>query len=107
MKAEYRRPTEIPTPADNAYSVDRAKLGKALFFDPRLSGSGALSCASCHNPLLGWADGLPTGIGHKGTVLARHTPGIENLAWGGPYFWDGRAWTLEDQAKGRCRRTRK
>jgi cytochrome c peroxidase len=100
MKAEYGRSTEIPTPADNAYSVERVRLGKALFFDPRLSGSGVLSCASCHNPLLGWADGLATGIGHKGTVLARHTPGIENLAWGGPYFWDGRAWTLEEQAKG-------
>lgn len=100
MKAEYRRPADIPTPPDNAYSIERASLGKALFFDPRLSGSGALSCASCHNPLLGWGDGLKTGIGHMGTVLGRHTPAIENLAWGGPYFWDGRAATLEDQAKG-------
>src|SRR5580765_7638584 len=100
MKNEYQWPVEIPAPQDNAYSPERAKLGKSLFFDPRLSGSGALSCASCHNPALGWADGLKTGIGHMGSHLPRHTPAIENLAWSGPYFWDGRAATLEEQAKG-------
>jgi len=100
MKAEYRRPSEIPSPSDNAYSPERATLGKALFFDPRLSGSGAISCASCHNPALGWSDGLTVGIGHMGSRLTRHSPTIENLAWGGPYFWDGRAESLEEQAKG-------
>src|SRR5882757_4464994 len=100
MKADYQRPSEIPTPKDNSYSPERADLGKSLFFDPRLSGSGAISCASCHNPALGWSDGLPTGIGHMGSRLGRHSPAIEDLAWGGPYFWDGRAATLEDQAKG-------
>lgn len=99
MKADYRRPSEVPAPPDNAPTSERAALGKTLFFDPRLSGSGAISCASCHNPSLGWADGLAIGLGHMGTRLARHTPGIENLAWGGPYFWDGRADTLEQQAK--------
>jgi cytochrome c peroxidase len=100
MKADYQRPSEIPTPKDNSYSPERAELGKSLFFDPRLSGSGAISCASCHNPALGWSDGLPTGIGHMGSRLGRHSPAVEDLAWGGPYFWDGRAATLEDQAKG-------
>ena len=100
LKADYRRPTEIPSPPENLYTPARAELGKMLFFDPRLSGSGALSCASCHNPALSWSDGLKTGIGHMGTRLARHSPTIENLAWGGPYFWDGRAETLEDQATG-------
>src|SRR5689334_18599745 len=74
MKADYKRPSEIPAPPDNAYSPERTALGKALFFDPRLSGSGALSCASCHNPALGWGDGLSTGIGHMGSKLGRHTP---------------------------------
>lgn len=100
MKAEYRRPSEVPSPSDNAYSPQRAALGKALFFDPRLSGSGAISCASCHNPALGWSDGLTVGIGHMGSRLGRHSPTIENLAWSGPYFWDGRADSLEEQAKG-------
>jgi cytochrome c peroxidase len=100
MKNDYRRPAEVPAPADNSYAPQRAELGKKLFFDPRLSGSGAISCASCHNPALSWEDGLPTGIGHMGNRLGRHSPTVEDLAWGGPYFWDGRAASLEDQAKG-------
>jgi cytochrome c peroxidase len=75
-------------------------LGKALFFDPRLSGSGVIACSTCHNPSLGWADALPLGVGHGGKTLGRHTPTILNVAFGEPYFWDGRAATLEDQAKG-------
>jgi cytochrome c peroxidase len=71
-----------------------------LFFDPRLSGSGVISCATCHNPALGWSDALPKGLGHMGGRLRRHTPTILNVAYGEPYFWDGRAATLEDQAKG-------
>ena len=100
LKSEYRRPTDIPVPEDNSFTPVRAELGRQLFFDPRLSGSGVISCATCHNPALGWEDGLSRGLGHMGTKLGRHSPTIENLAWGGPYFWDGRAVTLEDQAKG-------
>jgi cytochrome c peroxidase len=100
LKTEYRRPPDVPSPPDNSYSRERSNLGKSLFFDPRLSGSGIISCASCHNPGLGWADGLQTGLGNMGSHLTRRTPTIENLAWGGPYFWDGRAETLEEQAKG-------
>ena len=79
---------------------EKVALGQMLFFDPRLSGSGAISCATCHNPALGWSDALPKGIGHMGGRLGRHTPTILNVAYGEPYFWDGRAATLEDQAKG-------
>jgi cytochrome c peroxidase len=71
-----------------------------LFFDPRLSGSGAISCASCHNPSLGWQDGLARGVGHQGAILGRHTPTILNVAFVEPLFWDGRADTLEQQAIG-------
>ena len=98
--ADYERPATTPQPASNPVTPEKVELGKALFFDPRLSGSGALSCATCHNPSLAWADGLAKGLGHMGTRLGRHTPTILNVAFGEPYFWDGRAATLEEQAKG-------
>lgn len=97
---EFRRPTSAPHPRANPPSDAKVELGKVLFFDPRLSGSGTLSCASCHNPGLAWTDGLAKGHGHLGAPLARHTPTILNVAWGEPYFWDGRAATLEEQVKG-------
>jgi cytochrome c peroxidase len=97
---KYRRPTTVPIPANNPVTPEKVALGQALFFDPRLSGSGAIACATCHNPGLAWGDGLAKGIGHMGTRLDRHTPTILNVAFGEPYFWDGRAATLEEQAKG-------
>lgn len=97
----YRRPTEAPpVPASNPATPQKIALGKELFFDPRLSGSGAIACVSCHNPGLAWGDGLDKGIGFMGARLDRHTPTILNVAFGEPYFWDGRAATLEEQAKG-------
>lgn len=92
------RPTRIPFPDENPYSAQKAELGKMLFFDPRLSGSNLLSCASCHIPDLGWEDGQPTGLGHEMSRLERHTPTILNLAWGEIFMWDGRIDTLEEQA---------
>jgi cytochrome c peroxidase len=97
---KYRRPTTVPIPANNPTTPEKVALGQALFFDPRLSGSGAIACATCHNPGLAWGDGLAKGLGHMGTRLDRHTPTILNVAFGEPYFWDGRAGTLEEQAKG-------
>jgi cytochrome c peroxidase len=76
------------------------QLGKALFFDPRLSGSNWISCASCHNPALGWSDGLPTGMGHGMKTLKRATPTIINTAFSPVLMWDGRAPSLEAQALG-------
>jgi cytochrome c peroxidase len=96
----FRRPTEVPSPADNTPTRARIELGQKLFFDPRLSGSDWISCASCHNPALSWGDGLPRAIGNGMKVLGRRTPTILNLAWAGPVFWDGRAETLEEQALG-------
>jgi len=98
--ALYHRPASVPVPASNPMTAEKAALGMDLFFDPRLSGSGAISCASCHNPALAWQDGLAKGIGHRGSQLGRHTPTIIDTAWSEPLFWDGRAATLEDQAKG-------
>jgi cytochrome c peroxidase len=98
--ASYARPASTPFPEDNAYTPEREALGRTLFFDPRLSGSGWISCASCHNPGLSWGDGLPRAIGHGMKTLGRRTPTILNLAWGQAFFWDGRADTLEAQALG-------
>ena len=89
-----------PEPADNRSTPERVALGKALFFDPRLSGNGTLSCASCHNPALGWSDGLRTGVGINGTVLGRATPTVVNTAYNTQFMWDGRKKSLEDQALG-------
>jgi cytochrome c peroxidase len=100
LKKQYTRPAAVPAPDDNPITPAKVELGRKLFFDPRISGSGVISCGSCHNPSLGWEDGLAFGVGHGGGKLGRHTPTILNVAWGGPYFWDGRAATLEDQAKG-------
>ena len=98
--AKYHRPESIPFPEDNSFSESRADLGRMLFFDPRLSGSNWISCATCHNPGLSWGDGLPRAIGHGMQVLGRKTPTILNAAWMDLLFWDGRAATLEEQALG-------
>jgi cytochrome c peroxidase len=100
LRGQFARPVTVPQPANNPITAQKVTLGQMLFFDPRLSGSGMISCASCHNPGLGWSDGLPKGLGHLGTQLGRHTPTILDVAFGEPYFWDGRAASLEDQAKG-------
>ena len=89
-----------PAPKDNAGTPARVALGKALFFDPRLSGNGASSCASCHNPSLGWSDGLKTAVGFGGVVLGRATPTIVNTAFNTQFMWAGRKKSLEDQALG-------
>jgi cytochrome c peroxidase len=94
----YARPAGIPFPNDNEYSAAREALGRSLFFDPALSKSGVISCASCHNPALSWSDGLPRAVGHGKTVSARRTPTLLNVAWSELTFWDGRAASLEEQA---------
>jgi cytochrome c peroxidase len=96
---EWRLPA-VPMPKDNLSTPARVELGKVLFFDPRLSGNGATSCASCHNPSLGWSDGLKTAIGMGGVVLGRATPTITNTAFNTQFMWDGRKKSLEDQALG-------
>lgn len=96
----YLRPVIVPAPDDNKITPERVELGKALFFDPRLSGSNWISCATCHNPALGWSDGLATGYGHGMNRLGRATPTILNTAFNPIQMWDGRKRTLEDQALG-------
>ncbi len=96
----YLRPQAVPAPQDNPLTPARIELGKTLFFDPRLSKSDWISCASCHNPARGWSDGLPTGLGHNMARLSRATPTILNVAFNSVQMWDGRFATLEDQALG-------
>lgn len=100
LKQSHRRPAEIPFPADNPYTPEKAALGKALYFDPRLSGAQNMTCATCHNPSFGWEVPVKTAIGAQNTPLARQAPTILNVAWVHPLFWDGRAPTAEAQAKG-------
>jgi cytochrome c peroxidase len=100
LKALYRRPDSIPFPKDNPYTLEKATLGKKLYFDTRLSAANVLSCASCHNPAYGWGDGLPKGVGHGMKQLGRRSPTIVNAAFGLVFMWDGRAASLEEQALG-------
>jgi cytochrome c peroxidase len=88
----------VKFPPDNQFSVARAQLGRALFFDKRLSGSNALSCSTCHNPNQNWADGKELPTGHLGIQLKRHSPTILNNGYNNIFFWDGRANSLEAQA---------
>ena len=97
---DFVRPASIPFPTDNVYEEQKAHLGQMLFFDPRLSGSNSIACASCHNPALSWGDGLPRGIGEGTRALGRRTPTILNLAWANLVMWDGRKTGLEDQVFG-------
>jgi cytochrome c peroxidase len=89
-----------PEPKDNPTTDAKVELGRRLYYDPRLSGNGAISCATCHNPALGFADGLPKGVGFNGVILGRGSPSVLNAAYYDTQFWDGRAASLEEQAKG-------
>lgn len=75
-------------------------LGRALFFDERLSRSGRMSCATCHRPELHFTDGRARAVGDDGTIGARNTPSVLNRAFGRAQFWDGRAASLAEQALG-------
>jgi len=97
-KAEYRRPATVPYPADNPFSEAKLKLGRMLFFDPILSGSGTRSCASCHQPGLSWSDGLPRAVGENQHPMSLHSPTLLNLAWSSIMGWDGKFRDLESVA---------
>ena len=64
-----------------------------------MSRDGDRSCASCHDPAQGFTNGKPKGEGLGGVPLARNVPAIFNLAWAKQFFWDGRAPSLEEQAR--------
>lgn len=88
----------VAYPPGNGATTARIALGKKLFFDPGLSRSGTMSCATCHDPSKGFADGRRFGLGNDGKDLPRHTPTVLNAAYSSLFFWDGRADSLEAQA---------
>ncbi len=90
---------EVVVPADNPTTPDRVALGKQLFFDGRLSADGTVACATCHDPDKGFTDQRATSLGIKGQTGQRNAPTVLNALFNGSQFWDGRAATLEDQAK--------
>jgi cytochrome c peroxidase len=98
-QAMFRRPAEIPAPPDNPLTQEKIALGAKLFADPRLSGKGDLSCASCHRPARAFTDGRRRARVHSSPPLRRNTPSLWNLAWGKNFSWDGRAPTLEAQVE--------
>lgn len=89
---------QVPFPADNPYSKEKHELGKLLFHDPRLSSSGQIACASCHDIQLGWGDGKRVAYGHNRKVGKRNAMTLWNVAFYDKLFWDGRAHSLEHQA---------
>lgn len=93
-------PNEAPAPASNPTTPAKIELGKMLYFDPRLSSTGTVSCFSCHNVMEGGDDHRPTSIGVHGQLGGRNAPTVWNAAFQSVQFWDGRAPGLEAQAKG-------
>jgi cytochrome c peroxidase len=90
----------IPWPADNPYSKEKAELGKLLYYDTRMSTDQTVSCASCHAPEKAFGDGQPVSTGIKKQKGGRSAPTVINRAYSTLQFWDGRAASLEEQAKG-------
>ena len=86
-------------PADNTGNDARVALGRKLYFEPRLSKDGTVACATCHDVSRGFSDrrGTSEGIGDK--LGRRNAPTTMNAALYSSQFWDGRAATLEEQAK--------
>lgn len=90
----------IPWPENNPYSKKKAELGRLLYFDKRLSTDGTISCATCHSVRRAFTDHRRIALGIVGRIGSRHSPTVLNSAYQKLLFWDGRAASLEDQAKG-------
>ena len=87
-------------PDKNPITKLKIELGHKLYFDPRLSKDGTISCATCHTPEKGFSDGRPTSLGVGHQPGARNAPTVINRLFSKEQFWDGRAADLEDQALG-------
>ena len=86
-------------PADNPLTLAGVALGKALFFDRRLSGNGTQSCASCHEPARAFSDSVALSAGATGARGARNAMPLFNLAWNPSFAWDGGKPRIRDQAR--------
>jgi cytochrome c peroxidase len=87
-------------PPENPLTAEKVELGKKLYFDRRLSADDTVSCATCHDPRHGFAEPRPVSIGVGGAKGVRNAPSAFDAAFLATQFWDGRAATLEEQAKG-------
>lgn len=85
---------------DNVPTDARLALGRALFFDNRISASGTMNCATCHLPHQGWTVNTPLSPANPGWVERRNSPSLINVGYNKALIWDGRAWPLEKQAIG-------
>jgi cytochrome c peroxidase len=90
----------VPIPADNPLTEETIALGRRLYYDPQLSADGTISCASCHAPQFAFSDEHRVSIGVGKKTGTRHSPTVINSAYNSLQFWDGRAPSLEEQAKG-------
>jgi cytochrome c peroxidase len=91
------RPLADFAPADDPLTEASAQLGRRLFFDPRLSRTGKIACASCHLPAHAFSDPRPVSRGVDERPGTRNAPSLVNLIFAESFFWDGRARTLEEQ----------
>ena len=91
--------TGLP-PWRDGFTPRQIDLGRYLFFDPVLSGNGSVSCASCHQPDRGFADGRGRSLGASGQAVRRSAPSLWNVAFQKRLFWDARAGSLEEQMEG-------
>src|SRR5580700_10892882 len=104
--AEPRSSTQVGLPTVlTEYAISpatlrpaRITLGEKLFFEPRLSGDGTVACATCHDPARAFTDGRPVSVGIHGRVGQRNAPTVLNALYNKMQFWDGRVYTLEQQA---------
>ncbi len=96
---QSQEPIQVIRPAQNI-NLGMVELGKKLYFDPRLSKSGFISCNSCHNLSMGGSDNLPTSIGDKWQQGPINSPTVLNSSLNVAQFWDGRAADLQAQAGG-------
>ena len=99
---DYKKLKLMVNDSNNPMTIQKIFLGKKLFFDKNLSLSKKIACAKCHDIHKGGEDGLPTAIGHNKLTNPKHlnTPTVLNTAYSKHLFWDGRAKSLREQAKG-------
>src|SRR5512136_1047097 len=90
----------LPVPADNPITPEKVKLGDKLFHDKRISSTGEVSCANCHDKEKGFTDGLQVSEGINKLKGTRNAPTVINAAYLHTQFWDGREPTLEAQSAG-------
>lgn len=86
-------------PVDNPLTAEKIKLGEALYFDKRLSADGTVSCATCHDPASAFTDRNATAVGIRSSLGTRSAPTLLNAMFSPTLFWDGRARSLEEQAR--------